>query len=87
MVIVEPLRSDWRSTCGVDLLHVPHVRALIYTRQSLDRSGDGLAVARQEQDCVKLCAARDWTVIRKITDNDVSASTGKPRPGFGRYCG
>lgn len=61
---------------------MPHVRALIYTRQSLDRSGDGLAVARQEQDCVKLCAARDWTVIRKITDNDVSASTGKPRPGF-----
>ena len=58
------------------------MRAVIYARQSLDRNGDGLAVARQEQDCVKLCRDRDWTVIDTVTDNDTSASNGKPRPGF-----
>jgi site-specific DNA recombinase len=61
---------------------MPHMRAVIYTRQSLDRNGDGLAVARQAQDCAKLCKQRDWTVIQTITDNDISASSGKPRPGF-----
>ncbi|MDQ3762146.1 MAG: recombinase family protein [Actinomycetota bacterium] len=59
-----------------------HVRAIIYTRQSLDRNGDGLAVARQEKDCRKLCDQRGWTVIEAVADNDVSASNGKPRPGF-----
>lgn len=69
----------------------PHARAIIYTRQSLDRDGDGLVVARQEQDCLKLCRDRAWTVIpdpltgkTAVTDNDISASSGKPRPGFAR---
>jgi len=62
---------------------MPHVkRAIIYTRQSLDRNGDGLAVARQETDCRKLCDQRGWAVIETVTDNDVSASNSKPRPGF-----
>lgn len=70
---------------------MPHVRAIIYTRQSKDRHGDGLAVARQQEDCVKLCRGRDWTVLPDpvtgqdaVTDNDISASNGKPRPGFTR---
>jgi DNA invertase Pin-like site-specific DNA recombinase len=60
------------------------VLAVIYTRQSLDRAGDGLAVARQAAECAKLCRERGWTVIETVTDNDVSASTGKTRPGFER---
>jgi site-specific DNA recombinase len=55
---------------------------VVYTRQSLDRSGDGLAVARQREDCLKLCRDRGWTVAQTVTDNDISASNGKLRPGF-----
>ncbi|MDQ3276027.1 MAG: recombinase family protein [Actinomycetota bacterium] len=58
------------------------MRAVVYTRQSLDRHGDGLAVARQREDAHKLCAERGWQVTETVTDNDVSASNGKPRPGF-----
>ena len=63
------------------------MRAVIYTRQSLDRTGDGLAVARQREDCLTLCRDRGWTVAQTITDNDVSASNGKPRPGFAQVLG
>src|SRR6266567_6872799 len=38
-------------------------RAVIYTRQSLDKNGDGAAVARQLADCERLAAGRKWTVI------------------------
>src|SRR4051794_31108557 len=58
--------------------------AVIYCRQSLDRSGDGLAVTRQREDAEALCRERGWTVRDVITDNDVSASTHRPRPGFVR---
>lgn len=66
---------------------VAHVRAVIYTRQSLDRSGDGMAVARQADACRKLCRERGWTVVETVTDNDMSASTGMTRPGFERVLG
>ncbi len=68
----------------VTMPHVTRARAIIYTRRSLDRTGDGLAVARQEQGCRKLCDQRDWSVIETVTDNDVGASNGQPRPGFTR---
>ncbi|MDP5184778.1 recombinase family protein [Blastococcus sp. BMG 814] len=59
-------------------------RALIYARQSLDRSGEGAAVDRQIIDCRRLAEQRGWTVADVITDNDLSASTGKARPGYER---
>ncbi len=55
------------------------MRAVVYTRQSLDRTGSGAAVERQREDCAKLCAERGWTVVREFSDNDTSASSGKPR--------
>ena len=58
------------------------MRAAVYTRQSLDRDGTGLGVTRQREDCVKLCAARGWDVIHFIEDNDMSATSTKPRPGY-----
>jgi DNA invertase Pin-like site-specific DNA recombinase len=61
---------------------VPSVRATIYLRLSLDRHGDELGVERQEADCRALCAAKDWAVREVLTDNDLSATTGKHRPGF-----
>jgi site-specific DNA recombinase len=58
------------------------MRAFVYTRQSLDRNGTGAAVERQREDCQKLCAERGWTIVREFTDNDVSASSSKPRPAY-----
>lgn len=58
------------------------MRAFVYTRQSLDRTGSGAAVERQREDCRKLCAERGWTIVQEFTDNDVSASSKKPRPNY-----
>jgi site-specific DNA recombinase len=56
--------------------------ATIYTRQSLDATGEGLAVDRQLLACRQLCADQGWTVAQVFSDNDISATTGKHRPGF-----
>ena len=58
------------------------MRAVVYLRQSLDRAGDGAAVDRQRDDCLKLCADRGWDVMRGYVDNDTSASSKKPRPQY-----
>jgi DNA invertase Pin-like site-specific DNA recombinase len=50
--------------------------AVIYTRQSLDKTGDGLGIARQVEACQRLCEARAWPVATIIEDNDRSASRG-----------
>jgi len=60
------------------------MRSVIYARQSLDRTGEGAAVERQVADCQQLADRRGWTVLETLTDNDMSASTGKPRPGYQR---
>lgn len=57
-------------------------RALIYTRISQDRGGAGLGVDRQLQDCTALANRLDWEVVGHHRDNDVSAYSGKPRPGY-----
>lgn len=58
-------------------------RAIIYTRLSEDREGAGLGVDRQEQDCRALANQLGWPVVEPVrSDNDISASTGKPRPGY-----
>ena len=57
-------------------------RAAIYTRISRDREGAGLGVDRQEEDCGKLAADLGWTVATVHADNDLSAYSGKPRPGY-----
>ena len=55
----------------------------MYLRQSLDRTGDAVAVARQREDCEKLCADKGWTSVEYV-DNDTSASNGKQRPAYQR---
>ncbi|MEU4383546.1 recombinase family protein [Micromonospora echinofusca] len=57
-------------------------RAIIYCRISLDATGEGLGVARQEQACRELCEQRGWHVTEVVIDNSVSASTRKVRPGW-----
>src|SRR5690242_13661972 len=58
------------------------MRAFVYLRQSLDRAGTSAAVDRQREDCLKLCADRGWEVVNTYVDNDVSASSRKPRPQY-----
>lgn len=57
---------------------------MIYCRISLDAAGEGLGVERQEAECRSLCERNGWSVDEVITDNDISATTGKRRPGFER---
>src|SRR5687768_8860912 len=59
-------------------------RAAIYTRQSLDRTGEGLAVRRQLEDCRALVKRNGWRIVEEFSDNDVSASSGQDRPNYRR---
>jgi len=57
-------------------------QAAIYVRTSEDRTGGGLGVERQEQDCRALAERLGWTIVAVHSDSDVSAYSGKPRPGY-----
>lgn len=58
------------------------LRAAIYCRISRDREGAGLGVERQEADCRTLAEQLGWSVLAVHVDNDVSASSGRRRPGY-----
>lgn len=60
----------------------PKNRAVIYVRASLDHTGEGLSVQRQQASCESYCNARGWEVVEVCTDNSVSAYKGKARPGW-----
>lgn len=57
-------------------------RAIIYTRISDDKTGAGLGVQRQEADCRALAASEGFDVQAVLSDNDVSAYSGKTRPSY-----
>ncbi|MBP2582995.1 DNA invertase Pin-like site-specific DNA recombinase [Streptomyces sp. PvR006] len=57
-------------------------RAVIYVRISQDRTGAGLGVDRQREDCEALAARNGWDVVEVYVDNDISAYSGKRRPGY-----
>ncbi|MDI9885298.1 recombinase family protein [Streptomyces sp. HNM0645] len=57
-------------------------RALIYCRISRDREGAGLGIQRQLEDCTALAESLGLTVVGIHEDNDLSAYSGKPRPGY-----
>lgn len=42
-----------------------------------------MAIARQREDCLKLCQDKGWTPVEYV-DNDTSASSGKTRRGYSR---
>lgn len=44
--------------------------------------GAGLGVERQESDCRDLAERLGWTIVAVHSDNDMSAYSGKPRPGY-----
>ncbi|MFE8944533.1 recombinase family protein [Streptomyces sp. NPDC007856] len=57
-------------------------RAVIYCRISQDRTGAGLGVDRQREDCEALAERNHWDVVEVYVDNDVSAFSGKKRKGY-----
>ncbi len=63
----------------------PTVKAAVYLRQSLDATGDELAVQRQRADCLRIAAELGWEVVGEYVDNSISASDArKARPGYDR---
>ncbi|WP_100524118.1 recombinase family protein [Mycobacteroides abscessus] len=60
--------------------------AAVYARISADVEGKSLGVQRQLEDCRKLASDRGWVVGREYVDNDVSAYSGKARPGYEAMC-
>jgi site-specific DNA recombinase len=63
---------------------VTQTRAVIYCRISQDRTGAGLGVDRQREDCEALAERNGWDVVEVYVDNDVSAFSGKKRPDYRR---
>ncbi|WP_413543166.1 recombinase family protein [Citricoccus nitrophenolicus] len=57
-------------------------KAIIYTRISQDRSGEGLGVQRQEEECRRYADREGMQVVEILTDNDISGYKGKLRPAF-----
>ena len=58
------------------------LRVATYCRISDDRAGKALGVGRQGQDCEQLVERRGWQLAARFVDNDASAYSGKPRPGY-----
>lgn len=56
--------------------------AIIYARISQDRTGAGLGVERQFAECEEYARAHGLEVVDRLTDNDISAYSGKRRPGY-----
>ncbi|QFZ75066.1 recombinase family protein [Streptomyces fagopyri] len=57
-------------------------RAVVYLRISQDRTGAHLGVDRQREDCQTLAERNGWDVVETYIDNDLSAYSGKKRPGY-----
>jgi site-specific DNA recombinase len=62
------------------------MKAAIYIRQSLDKSGEGAAVTRQLAECRDLIARNGWQESEVYRDNDASATKGV-REGWQRLLG
>ncbi|OZF44281.1 recombinase family protein [Rhodococcus sp. 14-2470-1a] len=58
------------------------MQVVVYSRISKDRTGAGLGVERQRADCRELVRKLGWTVVAEFTDNDISAYSGRRRPGY-----
>lgn len=57
-------------------------RAAIYTRLSSDPAGERAGVERQRTECQALATANGWDMVAIYEDNDVSAYSGRRRPGY-----
>ncbi|MEU3292985.1 recombinase family protein [Streptomyces longwoodensis] len=73
---------------AVDVAAGGKTRAVIYCRISQDRTGAGLGVDRQREDCEALAQRNGWQVVEVYVDNDVSAfRKGSKRKDYARMLG
>lgn len=56
------------------------LKCALYLRISKDKQGLSLGVERQEEACRALAAQLGWDVYTVLSENDLSAYSGKPRP-------
>jgi Resolvase, N terminal domain len=61
---------------------MPDMRAAVYTRISQDATGQRAGMTRQLEDCEALADRLGWEVTHRYGDNDLSAYSGRTRPGF-----
>src|SRR5688572_7056192 len=54
----------------------------VYARISQDRAGEGLGIRRQVEDCRAEAERRGWRVAEEYIDDEISAYTGRVRPGY-----
>jgi len=76
------MATELASRSNSTLAAVPRTQAAIYVRISRDPKGTELGVKRQEKDCRELCRRSGLTVSAVFVDDDRSAFSGKPRPGY-----
>lgn len=57
--------------------------AVLYARMSLDKTGEGLGIERQLDECRRVATSRGFEVVEVVTENNVSATFGK-RDGYTR---
>lgn len=63
----------------------PNFRAALYLRVSRDFTGEGLAVERQREDCLRIAESRGWKVVGEYVDNSISAyNASRKRPEYNR---
>jgi site-specific DNA recombinase len=74
-----------RNAARPGLAAVTSPRAVIYIRMSIDKTGEGAGLERQEQACRALCLARGWDVVN-VVDDTISATDWRleDRPGWQR---
>lgn len=60
----------------------PAAVTAVYVRISEDRDNLELGIDRQRSECAEVCQRRGWPDPVIFEDNDISASTGKFRPGY-----
>src|SRR5680860_449082 len=60
---------------------------VMYARVSQDRTGTSTSVPDQLREMRAFCQKRGWTDVVEFSDNDISASMGKPRPGWNKLLG
>lgn len=61
---------------------LPGMTTALYLRISSDPRNTELGVDRQRELCEEVAARRGWVDVTVYVDNDISATTGKHRPGY-----
>src|SRR4051794_24337912 len=77
--------AEQRGVCDASLICPPvaEVRAAaVYARISSDTEGRALGVTRQLEECRRLADQLGWSIAQEYVDNDLSAYSGKQRPGY-----